>query len=210
MLKRHIYAITSLTILAALSLGASRVRAVPPSSTQNVTVLNTAVNPVPTSAQGTTQVGGTVAVSSLPAVQLSGSPSVSVSSLPAVQMADGSSIAINNPTGSPVPVHDAGPSGQTYISKTVQIDFTDGTFGLFLDSYTVPAGKVLTLKDVSVLARFPNPETGLYAEVMDHTSQNVFQLYCPMTAGGTDSGGSSWFSGALSNCSIEYGAGSIV
>jgi hypothetical protein len=207
---RHLYAIGGLTILASLGLGSTRVRGGAPPNSQMVTVANTVANPVPTAAQGTTQVGGTVAVSSLPAVQLSGTPNVNVNSLPAVQFASGSNVAINNDSANPVPVHDPGPAGQTYVSKSIEINFNDGDFGDFLDAYTVPAGKILTIRDVSVVARLTNSEKALSAEVYNKNVAGTFQLYCPLTEGGTDTIGNTWFTGTVSNCSFELGAGSIV
>src|SRR5437016_11645801 len=93
---RHIYAIAGLiTVLSALSLSSTHLRgaAAAPSNPQPVVVVNGSANPVQT------------AVTSLPAVQLSGTPNVNVSSLPAVQLAAGTGVAINGIPENGLPVN---------------------------------------------------------------------------------------------------------
>src|SRR2546421_7270362 len=96
-LTRHIYAITCLVaVLAASSFSASHSHTVALGATNPLAVFvtNNNASAVPTAAQGTTQVGGTVGVSSLPAVQIasgqtvgiSGTPNVAVTGTPNVQI----------------------------------------------------------------------------------------------------------------------------
>src|SRR5947207_360444 len=106
-ISRHIYAITGLIVLlSALSLSSSRAARLA-SPTQNVNVVNATSNPVPTSAQGTTQVAGTVAVSSLPAVQLGSGATV------AITQSGEWNVKVANDASSPLPVQDATASKRT-------------------------------------------------------------------------------------------------
>ena len=121
MVHRSVYTIATLTILGSLGLASTRVAA-PPSGTQNVMVVNTPTSPVPTSAQGTTQVGGTVAVSSLPAVQLGSGNSVAISNSPTVGIAPNQTVSISgNVTENVAPNQTIGISGE----PTVHIDPND-------------------------------------------------------------------------------------
>jgi len=90
--SRHFYAIASLvTILTAVSVSSTHhTVAAGFANPAPVLVTNTSGSPVPTTAQGTTQVGGTVAVSNLPATQAV-SGSVAVNNFPSSQ-----NVAVSN------------------------------------------------------------------------------------------------------------------
>ena len=162
-LAHHFYAVLGLvTLLSAVSLSSSGF-----GSTSNplaVRVTNIAADAVPTAAQGTTQVGGTVAGSSLPAVQIasgqtvgiSGTPSVNVSTLPAVQLDGSASVGINNTNSNPVPVTVAVSARQPVLVNTA-LRIEDGVAeGSVLGAYTVPAGKRLVIQYIFGQASLPD------------------------------------------------------
>jgi hypothetical protein len=78
----------------------------PPSPpTQNVLVVNSAGQPVPTAPQGTTNVAGTVNIgntpnvniANMPSVNVANTPSVSIAGTPTVNLAPGGSTNVTNP-----------------------------------------------------------------------------------------------------------------
>ena len=164
---RHFYAITGLvTILTASGLATSRAHSIAlgAPNTQPVLVVNTTAQAVPTSAQGITPVSGTVAVSSLPAVQLNGGTTVGVSggvdinSLPAIQLHEGSSIDVNNGPDNPVNVKNVAVANRTYVNPTVALQMDDGNNGTISAIYTVPANKRLTITTLYGYTVIPNGE----------------------------------------------------
>ena len=128
---RHAYAILGLLTLLALGSAAnSSMHTKGFSNTQSVQVVNTAASPIPTAAQGTTQVAGTVGVSSLPAVQ--------VSSLPAVQ--------VQSDVANPLFVQDATESKRTWMTFGNDVTFISGNDNAAVNLYTVPAGKQFVIE----------------------------------------------------------------
>ena len=162
-LSRHFYPVAGmLAILTAASLSSTHVHTVAyGSNTQPVLVTNTASSPVPTAAQGTTQVGGTVGLAS--------GTSVGVSSLPAVQIASGQSVGISgsvslsNTTNTPLPTVDQNVAKRVPVSATLAImTFPDGqpfasvtNNGFDFNGYTVPAGYKLVIQYVFGNANLP-------------------------------------------------------
>ncbi len=109
--------------------------------TQNVIVVNSAAQPVPTAQSGTWNVN----VNSVPAVQVSSIPAVQVSSLPAVQ--------IGNGANSPVPVKVI--TGKTPVTYSGFLAITDGNQWASAVVTTVPDGQRLTIKFISTDVAVP-------------------------------------------------------
>lgn len=164
--SRHFYAIAGIaTILTASGLATSRghsVALLP--NPQPVTITNGSSNPVPTAAQGTTQVGGTVAVSTLPAVQ--------VSSLPAVQLATGSTISL---TGTPT-VH-VDDNETVKVGGTVHVD-DNQTLKVGGDvTAHVPAGETIGVNNTCsnpIPVSVDCPRTPVSAQGVIHLTDGTF------------------------------------
>jgi len=149
---RHAYAILGmLTILAAAGIGSSHHSATVRINPQAVNVVNTTSNPVPTSAQGTTQVAGNVSASQ------SGAWSVGVS----------------NTTSNPVPVQDMGESQRTPIRISGGVSIVNAVTGLST-MYQVPSNKVLVIESIGMhgLALVP----AFNVDVVISDSNNIFEL----------------------------------
>jgi len=219
-LSRHIYAVLGLvSLLTAISVSSTRTRgAAAPSQTSNVLVVNSANQPVPTAAQGTTTVAGSVAVSNFPATQpVSGSVAVSnfptsqdvtVSNFPATQSVAVSgtpTVTVGNAPGSPIPVREDF-SNRTPFSQTAFLFMQVGQFGQVQQVLIVPAGKQLEVRDITALGNIPstnNPQ-GLLRVLLQFPGVNYF---VPMVQTGDVGNGSLEFSGALTNCSIVLTSG---
>jgi hypothetical protein len=104
-----------------------------------VVVVNDAMQPVPIAAQGTTNVAGTVAVSSMPPVTLSAGGTVSVANTPST----------------PVFVRDVNNPALQPFGVSVQIVSADGAPFAFENVATVPSNKTLVVEDVSFTVRLP-------------------------------------------------------
>jgi len=72
--------LTTLTSIALPAVGQNKNPGAPAPSSQNVLVTNTAAQPVPTAAQGTTTVAGTVNIGNTPSVNVANSVSVNLAS----------------------------------------------------------------------------------------------------------------------------------
>src|SRR5438067_1397465 len=110
----------------------SSLSAAPPDSAGDhpVTVINHASQPVPTAAQGTTQVNGTVQVTNSPTVRLAAGTSVSLDGVVSVRSAE--------------------------VAQPVRIAFGalggNGGNDIVSNVYAVPAGKRLVIEDLSAKA----------------------------------------------------------
>ncbi len=91
MIALSLFATCTLVAIPAIAQG----KPAPP--TQNVLVVNGAGQPVPTAAQGTTNVAGTVNVGNTPNVNVANTPSVNVTNTPTVNLAGGASVNVTNP-----------------------------------------------------------------------------------------------------------------
>jgi len=148
-LTRHFYAVASMVaLMSALSLSTGRVgKAAPPPNPLNVFVTNSAAAPVPTKAQGTTQVAGTVA--------LDGNASVAINGTPTVNLSNGTSVGISGTPNVTIA------NTRTSICQTDFLDSADGNqFGNQAQdaAYVVPSGKRLIIRDVSATASLPTGE----------------------------------------------------
>ena len=136
----HFYAILGLTTILSLgSFASSSKKAAPaaaPASSM-VLVTNTTANPVPTLAQGTTQVAGTVAVSG------------------AVALANGTTVGLANGTTVNLPYNNNNPlstressAGRQTVEQHTSFQVTPGNLSSGSVVYTVPYNKRLIVTSV--------------------------------------------------------------
>jgi len=156
--SRHLYAITGLiTLLSAIGLSSTHFHSANlarVSQPQSVLVMNTSAQPVPTVAQGTTAVSGTVAVSSLPSVQIATGQNVGITGTPSVNIAAGQSVGISNTGANPVPVE----MNTSHVPIRVQSSFliNDGDVSnVDLGIYTVPSGQRLVIQTIFGTSALP-------------------------------------------------------
>ena len=123
--------------------------------TQNVLVVNGAGQPVPTAAQGTTNVAGTVNVgntpnvnvANTPNVNVANTPSVSISGTPTVNLAAGGSVSVTNPLdtqSNPTPL--AMMEGFQIYEDTCSTVFGGSNSGK-CNFQALPAGKRLVIQE---------------------------------------------------------------
>jgi len=140
-ITRHAYAILGLvTVLSAISLSSGHLKGAARSQPLAVQVVNATTSPIPTRAQGTTTVAGTVAVSSVPAVQIAADQVVGIAGEPTVHI-DANNIV-------PVKLK----QGRTPIIVTKQLSMATGTGDNF-NSYGVPSGKRLIITSMFGIGR---------------------------------------------------------
>ena len=134
--------VIAVCILMSVSLAAQAV-------TQPVRVVNGTGQPVPTAAQGTTTVAGTVNVGNMPSVNVANTPTVTLSS--------GASVAVTNPPGSqgnPAPLATL-EAVQVYGSHcALSFDGNDSGACAFIP---IPHGKQLVVQEFDAFGRV---ETG--------------------------------------------------
>ncbi len=112
---------------------------------QNVRVVNTDVDPVPTLATGTTPISGSVSIA--------GTPSVT------------GTITVGNPTSSPVPVRAVdNPANQAFQAEDV-LTLDAGVSNNIIVGPAVPAGKRLVIEHVSATGLLPAGAKLLRAEI---------------------------------------------
>jgi len=174
-LRRYLLPVFGFTLLITALLFAATPSSQAVPTDKDVRVVNTTVEPIPTAAQGTTQIAGNVAVSSLPAVQLvagssvsvSSLPGVQVNSLPAVQLVGGSTVNVGNTSANPIPVVNLGGGSSTPL-QPVQVDTSTqenpGSNVSTLNLFTVPAGKTLVIEFVTMTGQVP---LGQHVETME-------------------------------------------
>src|SRR5215469_2514513 len=75
----------------------------PSPPTQNVLVVNSSGQPVPTAPQGTTNVAGTVNVGNTPNVNVANTPNVNVANTPSVNVPISPTVQLGNSPSSPIP-----------------------------------------------------------------------------------------------------------
>jgi hypothetical protein len=150
----------------------------PAPPTVNVTVANGSSHPVPTQAQGTTNVAGTVAatqsgpwsvnVGSMPPV----TGSVAVNSLPPVT----GSVSVSDDPAAPLAVIGAAPTQTMWAFKELDSDDAGDPNGATAAIFTVPTGKTAVIETVSagITSNDPNqiPELQVYA--FDGTTDTTY------------------------------------
>jgi hypothetical protein len=136
----------------------------PPSSpTQNVVVVNGAGQPVPTTAQGTTNVAGTVNVGNSPNVNVANTPNVNVANTPSVNVTNTPTVQLTNPPSSPIPTWALDEPGRipfvAYFSNSCSGTGCDYTF------LPVRAGHRVVLQHISASLVFTTAPTALFGAV---------------------------------------------
>jgi hypothetical protein len=130
----------------------------PAPPTQNVLVVNGAGQPVPTAAQGTTNVAGTVNVGNTPNVNVANTPSVNVTNTPTVNLAGGASVSVTNPLdGQSNPTPLAVLEAMQPYEDHCNLSYTGNEF-THCDLSALPSGKRLVLQ---VFEASGSVETGL-------------------------------------------------
>jgi hypothetical protein len=165
--------VISASLLSAMiipTVAADAAPAPPPSPPPlNVTVANGGSHPVPTQAQGTTNVAGTLAAtqSGTWTVNVASTPpvtgSVAVNSLPPVT----GSVSVSNDPANPLSVIGAAPAQTLWAFKELDSDDSGDPNRATAAIFTVPAGKIAVIETVSagITSNDPNqiPELEVYA-----------------------------------------------
>ncbi len=174
-MKRYLRFVPSILVpvaAAAMLLPSSHttVSASPTPPVTPVLVTNTTDQPVPTVAQGTTQVSG----------------SVGITGTPTVNLASGAQVALANTLTNPVLTRDVdGPAAQPFSYFDLSGQFTSGY--AFANAgagaaFTVPAGKRLVIEFVSAFAQIPGGQNIVFGRIDTTGGQWVF---VPMTHTGS-------------------------
>lgn len=183
---------SSLVSAPAVAQNAAKLTGPPPPPTQNVLVVNTSGQPVPTTAQGTTTVTGTVGlaagstvnIGNAPTVTVGNTPSVTISGVPTVSLAGGGSVNVTNPLdsqGAPTPL--AVLEATHPYEDSCYFMFSGSSTGSCLFQ-TIPSGKRLVIQefDAFVAMETALQPTGFFLETgVSH--------YFPLTAFATNAGG---------------------
>lgn len=125
---------------------------------QNVLVVNGERQPVPTTAQGTTNIAGTVNIDNTPNVHVANTPSVAVTNTPTVSLVAGARVNVSNPLDvqsnpTPLTVLEA---TQPYEDVCV-ISFGGSGFAS-CNFQSIPSGKRLVIQEFDATGHL---ETGL-------------------------------------------------
>ena len=126
--------------------------AAPPANAQDVRVVNTSANPVPTQALGTTAIAGNVSVTNTPTVlaQQNGLWNVSISGTPSVE--------VGNPANAPVFVRNVDNPARHAFQGSVTFDIPDNFIGVCPTLATVPIGKRMVIQYVTARVTLPGGE----------------------------------------------------
>jgi hypothetical protein len=180
---KQLIAVSLFTAIAMVGVQAVGQSKPPSQSPQSVLVVNGSGQPVPTAAQGTTNVAGTVNVGNTPNVNVANTPSVNVANTPTVSLAGGASVSVTNPLDgqsnpTPLAVLEA---MQPYEDNCV-ISFSGNGFA-HCDLSALPSGKRLVLQVFEALGEV---ETGLKPiEIL--LSLNTVHTFTATFMGGTGS-----------------------
>lgn len=173
--------------------------AVPGPPTQDVLVVNGTGQPVPTAAQGTTNVAGTVGlaagstvnIGNTPTVSVGNTPSVTVANTPTVNLAAGGSVNVTNPPdgqNNPTPL--AIMEGAQPYEDDCSILFSGSATGV-CNFQPIPSGKRLVIQEFDSMGRI---ETGLKPLSLVIYSPVSRQHYFTTTFQGSDPA-TDWFAG---------------
>ncbi len=121
----------------------------PPAGAQDVKVVNTSANPVPTQAQGTTDIAGIVSVTNTPTVlaKQGGPWNVGISGTPTVQ--------IDNAANAPVFVREVDNPARHAFQSSILFDIPDSFIEVCPTLATVPIGKRMVIQYVSARVTLP-------------------------------------------------------
>ena len=112
---------------------------------QDVRVINTTSEPVPTAAQGTTAIVGTVNVGNTPTVNLASGSSVGLDP-------SNNTVQLGNTMANPVPVRDVDNPARQPFQKGTFYFLNDGESSKGTTLFFVPFGKRLVIEQVSTFA----------------------------------------------------------
>lgn len=162
-IRNHLPNACGFVILIGAVVFSSSITARSQAKASNVNVVNTASNPVPTVAQGTTSIAG----------------NVSVTNTPTVNLASGATVGINNDASRPVPIQDVDrPTAQPF-KQTSQLTFDPGFALAMGGQFSVPAGKRLVIECVTVIAEVPLGQNVLYARIVNAGNALILTLTHP-------------------------------
>jgi hypothetical protein len=154
---------------------------VPGKPSSDVVVVNDASQPVPTVAQGTTNVAGTVAVSNMPPVSVANTPAT------------------------PVYVRDVdNPALQPFTTELVW-QVPEGSRGTAATPITIPNGKTLVVEDVNLFAGLPNGQTGFLTCFVPGNPENTLYAFA-LTDAGTLGGLEGFVGGRAVRIYVQAGA----
>src|SRR5579871_5896917 len=150
MLAVSLLPVCALSVLPATA----QTRPAPAPPAQPVLVTNGTGQPVPTAAQGTTNVAGTVnigntpsvSVSNTPSVNVSNTPSVTVANTPTVNLATGAGVTVTNPLNGQDPVPLATLEATQPYEDRCQAAF-NGSGRAVCSFQTIPPGKRLIIQE---------------------------------------------------------------
>src|SRR5262245_42668398 len=134
--KSYIFAAIGFAVLVVLA-GAVGSKASPPATAQDVKVVNTAASPVPTQAQGTTNIAGSVEA------QQSGIWNVGIAGTPTIQ--------VGNSQAQPIPVLDTLQAAREPVMIELGYSLTPFGNSLVSDEYILPSGKRLVVEQAYLL-----------------------------------------------------------
>lgn len=186
----------SLISVTAVAQNATKLTPGPPPPTQNVLVVNTSAQPVPTTVQGTTTVNGTVGlaagstvnIGNAPTVTIGNTPSVTIANVPTVNLAGGGSVNVTNPLdshGAPTPV--AVLEATHPYEDSCYIMFNGASTGSCLFQ-TIPSGQRLVIREFDATGAM---ETGLQPTYF--FLETGVSHFFPLTAIATNAGGYSYY-----------------
>jgi len=166
----------------------STVPAIAQGAIQAVRVVNNSGQPVPTAAQGTTTVTGTVNVGNTPSVSVTNTPNVNIANTPNVTLSSGASVAVTSPLdgqGNPTPIATL-EAVQVYGSSCV-VRFNGSDYGTC--SFTaVPQGQQLVIQEFDASGFVETGNRPLNVEIQNTiTGGNYFPYTFLVTTGGADS-----------------------
>ena len=203
-MTKHIYSIAGLAVLiTTVGIGSTKLKAAPPAGSTSVTVNNTAANPLPTMS-----VGGTVSVTTVPPITISGTPNINVANTPNVNVANTPTVKVSSSVAAPIIIRDsAAPTNRQYVSNYAASNFPVGDSDVAFDLYTVPVGKQLEVKDAYCYATGPSTQITLCNIGCDFPI-NIMPVI--MTLQGADSNNNLHFEGAHTGQSMILPAGTTL
>ena len=196
MISRHFYAIAGLVaVLSAISFSSTHAHKVAASGTAPVLVMNTTSSPVPTVAQGTTTIAGSVSVDN------------TASSPVPVSVQGTASVEVSNGVNAPIPVHIV---REQRVEGSNSADINDGDLGANVPLTSVPLGKSLIITDISVHVSTGSGQHIPSVHVFGLGNGDTFQHFITLFATGPDSSGGDNFSGSLDGTALKFDGNSNV
>jgi hypothetical protein len=190
--RNYLLATLGLGILVGSLVFSSSYASIASQGALDVKVVNTATQPVPTQAQGTTNIAGTVQA------QQSGAWNVGISGTPDVNLASGASVGINpsgntvqvgNTASAPVLVRDVDSPARQPFQDFNSIDLVAPFGNTERVLFTVPTDKRLVIEFISLLALMPADQKStvtLRTFINDgHPSTSFGKSFLVLTAQGT-------------------------